>query len=227
MQQQLITNEWFAELPDEVVAQLAQQGRRKTLQNGELLYARGDQPEGLYGVLSGRIELQAVSPDGREMIVAVHEAGNWFGEVTLFDGKQRVHDAVADGASELLLIPQADFHRWLKAHPELYPHFMRMLCKKLRMALDYIEDLAFLSLSVRLAKRLLLLQEAYGKAVDGGSLIDRHLPQDVLARMLSASRQAVSRELKALEAERVIKVAYGKISILDLPALRRAASATS
>ena len=70
MQQQLITNEWFADLPDEVVAQLAEQGRRKALNNRELLYARGDEPEGLYGVLSGRIELQAVSPDGREMIVA-------------------------------------------------------------------------------------------------------------------------------------------------------------
>ena len=78
-----------------------------------------------------------------------------------------------------------------------------------------------------LAKRLLLLHEAYGKAMDGGSLIDRHLPQELLARMLSASRQAVSRELKALEAGQVIKVAYGRISVLDLPALRRAASAAS
>lgn len=219
----LIHNEWFADLPDEVVAQLAARARPRKLQAGEMLYARGDQPEGLYGVVSGRIELRAVSPGGREIIVAVHEAGNWFGEVTLFDGKQRVHDAVAETDVELRVIPHDEFHRWLQAHTELYPHFMRMLCRKLRIALAYAEDLIFLPLSARLAKRLLGLLQSHGQPDADGQRIDRHLPQDVLARMLSASRQAVSKELKAFEAQGWIRVAYGRITVRDAEALTAAA----
>lgn len=223
MSRTLIQNEWFADLPDEVVAQLAAQARRRELAAGQMLYARGDQPEGLYGVVSGRIELRAVSPGGREIIVAVHEAGNWFGEVTLFDGKQRVHDAIADTDVELRVIPHDEFHRWLQAHPDLYPHFIRMLCRKLRIALAYAEDLIFLPLSARLAKRLLALLQAHGQPDGDGQRIDRHLPQDVLARMLSAGRQAVSKELKAFEAQGWIRVAYGRITVLDAEALAVAA----
>lgn len=225
MTHQLIHNEWFAELPDEVVSQLAERASVRQLQSGEWLYARGDAPEGFYGVLSGRVELRAVSPAGREIIAAVHEAGNWFGEVTLFDGKHRVHDAVAETATELLVIAHDDFHRWLAEHPQLYPHFMRMLCRKLRIALAYAEDLVFLPLSARLAKRLLALLQAYGEPVDGGTRIQRHLPQDVLARMLGASRQAVSRELKAFEAQGYLLVAYGRITVVDVQALQAAAAA--
>lgn len=225
MSHQLIHNEWFAELPDEVVAQLAQRASLRHLQAGEWLYARGDAPEGFYGVLSGRVELRAVSPGGREVIAAVHEAGNWFGEVTLFDGKHRVHDAVAESETDLLVIAHDDFHAWLAEHPQLYPHFMRMLCRKLRIALSYAEDLVFLPLSARLAKRLLALLQAYGVTIEGGTRIERHLPQDVLARMLGASRQAVSRELKAFEAQGYLQVAYGRITVIDAEALKTASRA--
>lgn len=223
MPHRLVRNEWFAELPPEVVEQLAQRAHRRKLADGQMLYARGDAPQGLYGVVSGRVELRASAPDGREIVATVHEPGNWFGEVSLFDGAQRVHDAFADGATELLVIPTADFHRWLATHPELYPHFTRMLCRKLRLALGVVEALVFLPLSARVAARLLTLAEAYGRPSEDGLLIDRHLPQDLLARMVAAGRQAVSRELKALEAAGAIRVAYGKVVVTDMDRLREQA----
>lgn len=221
----LIANEWFRELPDAVVAELSARARPQRLVDGERLYSRGDPPAGFHGVVSGRIRLSAVAPDGREVIVAMHEPGNWFGEVTLFDGRQRLQDAHADGDTELLSIAHDDFHAWLQANPDLYPHFMRMLCRKLRMAIDFAEDLMFRPLSARLAKRLLALHHAYAQPGEGGELINLHLPQDDLARMVGATRQSVSRELKRWEADGVLSVAYGRITVRDPAALAAEAGA--
>ena len=215
----LVANEWFRELPDEVVAALSARARPRRLVDGERLYARGDPPQGFYGVVSGRIRLTAVAPDGRELTVAIHEPGNWFGEVTLFDGRERLQDAHADGDTELLCIARADFEAWLSGNSELYPHFTRMLCRKLRMAIEFAEDLMFRPLSARLAKRLLALLHAYGQPADGGTLINLHLPQDDLARMVGATRQSVSRELKRWEAAGVLGVAYGRITVRDATVL--------
>ena len=218
--QLLIANEWFRELPDGVVEQLAERATRQKLVDGELLYARGDPPMGFYGVNLGRIRLSTVAPDGRELLVVIHEPGNWFGEVTLFDGLDRLQDAHAHGDTELLFITRTAFHQWLAQYPELYPHFTKMLCRKLRMALSFAEDMVFLPLPARLAKRLIALADAYGRESGSGQEINLHLPQDDLARMLGATRQTVSRALKAWEASGIIRVAYGRITVCNAEMLR-------
>src|SRR5690606_5557554 len=85
------------------------------------------------------------------------------------------------------------------------------------------EDAQFEPLTVRLARRLLDLQTLYGKPVDDGELIDIHLPQDDLARMLGVSRQGISKDLKAWEAQGWIGLRYGQLVIRDAGALRRIA----
>ncbi len=103
---------------------------------------------------------------------------------------------------------------------------MRMLCRKLRSVFGYIEMAAFLPLRGRLAYRLAELVELHGRqGEDGRIVIGLHLPQDELARMVSATRPSVSRELKALEADGYIALAYGQITVLDLDGLSELAAA--
>jgi CRP-like cAMP-binding protein len=126
------------------------------------------------------------------------------------------------GECAVLFLPRAKFDSLLKARPELYQHFIPMLCRKLRLALSYVEGAALFSLTERLAQRILELLTFYG-IDDGGSgrLIDVHLPQEDLAKMLGVSRQAISRELKRLETEGVIELSYGKLRVLNKAALER------
>jgi CRP-like cAMP-binding protein len=100
-----------------------------------------------------------------------------------------------------------------------------MLCRKLRLALSYVESAALYSLSSRLAQRLLDLQQYYGS--EEGDDINMHLPQEDLAKMLAVSRQAVSRELKRLEKAGLIALSYGKLRVLDREGLRAEAQAES
>lgn len=219
----LLNSDWFRPLPEQTVTQLAAITVRRRLADGELLYAKGDAPDGLYCVLRGRIRNCSTSSDGRELLLMQFEPGSWFGEISMFDGLGRTHDGRAMGETEVLILPRERFLALLAKQPDLYPHFMKMLCRKLRLAFAYIEDAQFEPLTVRLARRLLDLLAVYGKPADEGTLIDLHLPQDDLARMLGASRQAVSKDLKAWEAQGWIALNYGQLVIRDAAALRRIA----
>lgn len=214
-------SEWFRELPADVVQKLVCLARLRPLEDGATLFSRGDEADGLYGVMRGQVRISSVGSDGRELLVAMFEPGAWFGEISMFDDLPRTHDATAQGASELLLIPKQAFRQLLADDPGLYPHFLRMLCRKLRRSFGYIDSAAFLPLKGRLAYRLAELADLHGHAWGDGRIeIGLHLPQEELARMISATRPSVSRVLKSLEAEGSIELAYGRITICNLPRLR-------
>src|SRR5579885_2169756 len=115
--------EWFRDLPPAVVEELASFAVPRRLDDGALLFAKGDAADGLYGVVSGRVRISAAGADGKELLVNLFEPGDWFGEISMFDGLPRTHDAWAIGATELLLIPRERFRALLARRPELYPHF--------------------------------------------------------------------------------------------------------
>ncbi|QQD18657.1 Crp/Fnr family transcriptional regulator [Spongiibacter nanhainus] len=213
----------LAGLPPEAVEELLTIARTQRLGDGELLYAQGDEGDAMYGILSGSVRLSNHTSDGRELLVMQVERGDWIGEVSLFDGLPRSQTARALGHCEILVLDGKPLQALLDAEPGLYRHFIPMLCRKLRLALSYVEGVSLYSLPERLRQRLLELGEFYGQADgDNGTLIDLHLPQEDLAKMLAVSRQAVSRELKKLEAEGLIRLAYGKLWLCDLSALRDA-----
>lgn len=209
-----------AGLPEEAVAAILARCKRRTLQDGEYLYRQGDSGDALYGVVKGRIRVGNTSPDGRELLVMLAERGEWIGEISLFDEGPRSQDAYAVGEVEVLAIAKQDFDALLADCPELYRHFLPMLCKKLRLALSYVESAMLYPLSARVAKHLLGLDEHYAELGEDGERSVK-LPQDDLAKMLGVSRQAVSRELKRLEKAGIIAVAYGRVKICDAEALAR------
>ncbi len=211
----LQTNAWFAELPDAVIDELVESAQRRKLVEGELLYCMGDQPTGLFGIISGRIRICTTSAEGKELTATFFEAGDWLGEISIFDGLPRLSDAVACGDTDVLVLSRSAIQSLLARQPELYAPFVRILCRKVRMAMEGLSDLMLLPLSQRLSKRLLTLAQDYGRKHEDGILIDLHLPQDELGRLLGASRQSISKELKTLERSGLVKLAYGRIVIVD------------
>ena len=218
----LATNPLLSGLPADVVEELMAVSVVKQLADGECVYAQGDDGDGLFGVVQGRIRLSNSSREGKELLVMLVEPGDWIGEVSLLDGLPRSLDAFAMGDCAVLFLPRIRFDALLKAKPELYQYFIPMLCRKLRLALSYVEGVALFPLPARLAQRILELLAFYGVNDDKpGMLIDVHLPQEDLAKMLGVSRQAISRELKRFESEGIIQLAYGQLRVMDEVALQR------
>ena len=171
----------------------------------------------------GAIRVSSTSFTGRQVTLAYIEPGVWVGDMALFDGDTRTHDAYAHGETTLLCVSQADFQKILQQHVELYDALLRLQAQRLRQLYGLVEDLNTLPLRARLAKQLLHLARSYGVtnlAGDGEIRISLQLAQEELAQLLGASRQRVNQELKTLERENTIRIEPTGLVVRDRPALR-------
>ena len=212
---------WFSGLPEDFQHRLVQPGRRVQLARGERLFARGDANSGLYAVLSGAISVGAVGPGGKEALVAVAEAPQWFGEIALIDGGLRTHNADAREASTLLWLPLTELHALLAEDPRRWQAFGQLAMEKLRALFMGVEELALLAAPARVARRLLSLATAHGQLAEGQTRDALQLNQEQLGAMLALTRQTVNLVLKDFEARGLLRCQYGRIDILDWAALGR------
>jgi CRP-like cAMP-binding protein len=221
--QGLAANPWFAGLPLAERRALVAAAERQRLAPGEMLFRQGDAvPAGhgaFYGVVSGGIKASSLREDGKEAILVVLEAGNWFGEISLIDQQPRTHDATAVGEAELLAVPRASFDALMK-RPAFAMAVCRMLATRVRSLYGMVEDATLRSTRARVARRLLLL--ARGDAT-GARELRPVVPvsQEALAMMLGVSRQTLSKELQGMAAAGAVSLGYGKIAIVSVAKLER------
>jgi CRP/FNR family cyclic AMP-dependent transcriptional regulator len=125
---------WFAALPRSLTQSLLQMAQIQRLDAGQRLFRRGDKPSGLYAVVEGAVRVGAVSESGKEALLTLVEPPYWFGEISLFDGLPRTHDAFAESPSTLLLLPQHELLALLEREPQYWRDFALLMSHKLRLA---------------------------------------------------------------------------------------------
>ncbi|BAQ78096.1 Crp/Fnr family transcriptional regulator [Pseudomonas sp. St29] len=209
----LMTGQWFSHLPDSLQNSLLAGARLRRLAPGQCLFLRGDPPCGLYAVLEGTVRVGAVSEQGKEALLSLMQAPHWFGEICLFDGQPRTHDAYAEGACTLLQVPQSSLLQLLEQQPQYWRQFALLMSHKLRLAFINLEQLSLMPAPARVASRLLAIAAGYGEVTQRRNLLQ--LPQEQLALMLSLSRQTTNQILKDLQHQGILRLSYGEIEILD------------
>jgi CRP-like cAMP-binding protein len=195
----------------------------RRLSDGAPLAARGEPAESWSGVARGAVRVSSVSLSGKLVTLTYAEPGTWFGDIALFDGLPRTHDAHAHGSTTLLMVRKPDFKSLLQQHVELYDALLRLNCRRLRLMFNQIEELSTRPLRARLARQLLLLAKSYGIERDAEIRIGLQLAQEDLAQLLGASRQRVNQELKGFEREGVLRVEPTRLVLLSRDKLLTAA----
>jgi CRP/FNR family transcriptional regulator, cyclic AMP receptor protein len=190
---------------------------------GGTIFTQGSPGNSLIAVLEGEVRISAPSADGREVVFAILEAGQTFGEVALLDGKDRTADAIAHTQCTLLLIHRRDFLPFLEAHPEIALRLLPILCEQVRRMSEHVQDALFLNQPARLAKKLLALAATKGRRTTLGTRLAVRLSQRQLGNLLGIPRETVNRQLRAWQAEDVISLDDGAITLKDEAALQRIA----
>jgi len=206
---------WFSTLSATLRSAILARATVRRLADDAPLAARGSPAEDWVGVAKGAVRVSSVSLSGKQVSLTYVEPGTWFGDIALFDGLPRTHDATAHGPTTLLIIRKADFRELLSQHVELYDALLRLNCRRLRLMFNLIEDLNTKPLAARLAKQLLLLAKSYGIAQGEEIRIGLQLAQEDLAQLLGASRQRVNQELKELERDGVLRVEPTRLVVLS------------
>lgn len=212
---------WFRALPEYLIEQMMSRASLHQYDNGEVVHYRGDESLGLYAVITGSVKVSSVSADGRECIFRYLSPSNWFGEIGMIDKSARTHDARAVGKTILLTLRPRDIEYLLQNYPILHRFLALLLCKVVRNAFTMLHDSALLSVSARLAKRLVSLSEGYGEPHERGVLINLYLTQDDLATIINTTRQTINKRLVSWEKLGWIDAKYGKILIVNIAALKQ------
>ena len=215
---------WFSALAPQFADLLLALAQPRRLEAGEALFLRGDALEGgLFAVVRGSIGFSGVggqSEQAREALLTRMGPATWFGEIALFDGSPRTHDAHAMEPSEVLQVPRQPLLDWLQQHPAHWHDLGVLMSGRMRAAFAALEDLALLPAPQRLARRLVAMARGYGERLDDVPARPRlDITQEQLARMLSISRQTANVLLQGLQARGIIRVQRGEIEILQWQAL--------
>ena len=213
---------WFSSLSPSLRHDILRCSYVKRFKDGALIAARGDPPEEWIACARGAVRVSSTSISGKQITLTYVEPGIWFGDVAIFDGERRTHDAYAHGATTILCVARADFQKILAQHAELYEALLRLQARRLRLLFGQVEDLNTLPLRSRLAKQLSHLVRSYGVpslSSDDEVRITLQLAQEELAQLLGASRQRVNQELKTMEREGVIRIEPGGLVVRDRAAL--------
>jgi CRP/FNR family transcriptional regulator, cyclic AMP receptor protein len=200
---------WFASLSPSLRHDILRVAYVKRYRDGELIAARGERPDEWIACARGAVRISSTSVSGKLVTLTYVEPGIWFGDVSIFDGDQRTHDAYAHGDSTIVCVSRSDFTKILANHTELYEALLRLNSRLIRLLFGLVEDLNTLPLRARLAKQLVHLARTYGTpslAHYEETRITLHLAQEELAQLLGASRQRVNQELKQMEREELIRV---------------------
>ena len=184
---------------------------RKSFPKGTTIISAGDTNDFLYIIISGRLKVMMSDDEGREVILAILGATEFFGEMGLLDDSPRSASVVALEPCELLSLSKRDFKKCLQDNFELSMTVMRGLVKRLREADGKIGSLALMDVYGRVARLLLEMSEL----VDGRKVVTKKLAKQDIAKMIGASREMVSRVMKDLQSGGVIEVRGSAIYLRD------------
>ncbi len=210
----------FAGLADDERAALRYRMHRRRYPRGEVIFLRGDAGSHLYIVESGSVKITLSSAEGKEMILALLNRGDIFGEMTLLDDAPRSADAIALEGCEVLLLEREDFITFLADRPRASLGLMAALSRRLRATDELVQDAAFFDIPARLASVLLRLAQTIGQPGPQGTVIGRRLTQGELAGMIGARRESVNKWLRFYEQQGLITNDRGVITVIRPDGLR-------
>ena len=216
------TGRWFSSLSPSLRHDILRCAYVRRYRDGDLIAARGEPPESWIACAKGAVRVSSTSVSGKQITLTYVEPGIWFGDVSIFDGDRRTHDAYAHGETTVLCVAKADFMKILALHAELYEAMLRLNARRIRQLYGLVEDLNTLPLRARLAKQLVHLVRSYGVPnLDNGAemRISLQLAQEELAQLLGASRQRVNQELKSMERDGVLRIEPAGLVVRDRVAL--------
>jgi CRP-like cAMP-binding protein len=204
----------FRELDRAAVRGFAEYTRERKFSKGAMIVAEGDPGDSLFVVRSGEVKVVLAGEDGRDVILNVLNVGDHFGELALIDGRPRSAHVIATQASSLLMLSRADFRRQVEQSPQVAWGLMVELSRRLRQADGTIGSLVLLDVPGRVAKVLL----EHATPGEPATLV-KQLTHQVIAQMIGASRETVSRDMAEFQEKGIISVQRRIVTITDRTAL--------
>jgi CRP/FNR family transcriptional regulator, cyclic AMP receptor protein len=212
----------FAGVEETTLEALARQMRSRRYRNGETIFHQDDPGDALHVVAEGAVKIVLPSAEDSEpAIIATLNPGDFFGALALLDGAPRSASAIALGRTQTLVLRRETFLDLINSDRSLRLALLASLSGEIRSITAHVQDLHFLDLPGRLARRILRESAGLTPEPDGSVRLPWPYTQSELAGMIGGSRQSVNRLLADLVNEGLIELQRDALVIPDPAALER------
>jgi CRP-like cAMP-binding protein len=209
-------------LPEEVIERLARAASARHFKAGQVIYLEGEPAETIYILETGWVKATRMTRDGREQAMMFLRPVEVFGDIAVVTRTSYPGTVVALEDADTWLLPAAAVMGLIEQYPALAMAVIRRLGERVLHYIGMVEDLSLRSVEARLAYQLLQHAETRGEQV----VVPRRewTTFDEMAVRLGTVRDVLSRALKSLEAEGLLRVEKQAIYLLDVEELKRRGS---
>lgn len=205
----------FATLSEGEFKGLEQIFHIKAYRKNQIIFLEEETGNYMYIVLAGKVKVTKATQGGKETILAIHQAGDFFGEMALLDGKTSPATVSAMEDCRIATIYSEDFHRLLMRNEKVVRQIIQVLCSRLRSVWAQIQDLTYSTAESRIREGIRQLSRRHGVTDARGIIINLKITHQELAEMVGTSRETVTRTLARLQDKGIITVEQRRIIVLD------------
>jgi CRP-like cAMP-binding protein len=207
-------------LPDDDARHLLKASRVNNYARRETLVREGDMSDTFHILLDGRVAVRVTRSSGETAIVNILGPDEHFGEVSLLTdrGPQRTASIIALEPVRTLSIPATVFHELRDRNPRLERLVTQLLARRVDELSAQLVEAMYDPLDRRVVRRLAALTVTYGGSAERVTI---PLTQDELAELVGGTRPSVNQVLRRLVQDGVVEVSRGRITVVDVGALRR------
>ncbi len=199
---------FFACLSEQELLGLSRIIVNKRFPKNKVIFFEDDTPRYMYIVYSGKVKVVQSSLEGKEQILAIHKRGDFFGEMSILDGKTSPATVTAMEDTRIGLIERSDFEKYLLHNERILRKIVSLLCARLRESWFMIKVLGFADAELKVRAVLKHVSAQCGIKDPRGTIIPLKLTHQDIANYASLSRETVTRLLV-----RFIK--EGEIELID------------
>lgn len=214
----------FGDLSDKDLRELESVVRERLFRKNEVIFHAREPGNALFVIKRGRVKISMDDRSGREIILRIFEAGDFFGEMSLLDGESRSATVSSLEPCQALVLSRDQFLKFVMKRPEVVLKMLTALSRRLRKADEKISRLVFADAYEKVASVLMDIIEERKIPLNIGADIPLSLTRKELADMVGLSRETLTRVIADFQRAGVVRIEGRHIAIINPAKLKREAT---
>lgn len=202
----------------DIMTTLAEEGNSSKFKKKQVIYSEGNHAVRLFYVEQGKVKTYKTNDNGKELVTAIYNEGDFFGYVAILEQTSYKETAEALEDCEIAVIPRTSFEDVINNNPVVLRKFIEILAKNVADKEAQLLGLAYNSLRKKVADALVTVNDKY--KVNNGAQFPIDISRDNLANIAGTAKESLIRTLSDFKDEKLIDITKGDIIILDEKKLR-------
>ncbi|WP_379134154.1 Crp/Fnr family transcriptional regulator [Paenibacillus sp. sgz500958] len=205
----------FASLSDADLSRISTMIKHRKYDKGQPLILEEQPTDTLYIIQQGHVKLSKMTPQGKEQILHILTAGDFFGELHIFNSEELSNfSAYALKETSICMLTKTDMEQLILDNPDIAFKLLSTVTKRLAHTENLAQSLATKDPEIRIAYMILELSDKYGRMRSGTVHIDLPLSREELANYVGVTRETISRKFAIFEDLGLIELIGNKKMIL-------------